>query len=167
MILNRFYVCNYSCYHHFIISGMKTELISTYLKYEHVWAPLFPLVQTKDIKIDQLYVQPNMQLENKNLDSYKDLFQTHRNIYVVADAGLGKTALCQKMVSTWCRVQSDTIENMSNDQQAMAKFDYVFYISLREADNHNDVEEMIKHQLLDEKYPWHIEGRILVIRIQD
>ena len=121
------------------------------------------MFQIDDVNMEEMYVEPNMRLidpqrEPKDtgvpINSYQDIFQVEnkKKIYVLGDAGMGKTSLCNKMVSTWCQVHSKTIDNMSKDQLAMAKFDFLFYVSLRDTVFINRVNEMSEHQLQLERF---------------
>ena len=71
---------------------------------------LGPLATDEDEHIDALYVAPDMERVDHQRDkddetsvkSYLDIFKAgNKKIYIVGEAGTGKTSLCQKMMSTW------------------------------------------------------------------
>ncbi|KAL4240773.1 hypothetical protein ACF0H5_001562 [Mactra antiquata] len=88
---------------------------------------------------------------NYEISSCKQVFCQRntffKNIFLTGDAGVGKTCFGQFMSLLWCKVMAgETIDNeeMQEDARFMAKFDYVFYISLRDTRScHEDVVSMI------------------------
>ena len=88
-----------------------------------------------------------------NIRSYKDIFfklgQPCTNIYVTGDAGIGKTAFCQRMVLTWCHAKSGGMEDQNfsaEDIGIIKQFSFLFYVILRET-KLCQVKEMIQKQL--------------------
>ncbi|XP_060591749.1 uncharacterized protein LOC132746567 [Ruditapes philippinarum] len=82
--------------------------------------------QENDLNIEDMYVFPNMTMEDKKkgdkthnlhrtrdsqnisrpVSHYRDILQTndkkHRNIYIVGNVGTGKSAFCKMMIQNWC-----------------------------------------------------------------
>ncbi|XP_060596599.1 uncharacterized protein LOC132750605 isoform X2 [Ruditapes philippinarum] len=123
--------------------------------------PISALLEEEDAQLLEFFVQPTLkQVDHHNvksksaiIKSYKDIFskggQPCRNIYITGEAGIGKTAFCQRMVLTWCHAKSGKTENhnfLKEDIDALKQFSFLFYVSLRET-RLCHVKEMIEQQL--------------------
>ena len=125
--------------------------------------PISALVEEEDAQLLEFFAKPtmkqvdyhNVKSQSANIISYKDIFfkkgQPCKNIYVTGDAGIGKTAFCQRMVLAWCHAKKGGKENhnfSTIDIEVMTKFSFLFYVTLRETKLCH-VKEMIQIQLKD------------------
>ncbi|KAL4241111.1 hypothetical protein ACF0H5_001889 [Mactra antiquata] len=119
-----------------------------------------PLYREDDcMEICKIYKQPELkhvpyhrarQKEgNYCISSYKQIFckgnTLFRNIFVTGNAGMGKTSFGQFMSFLWCKAIAGEIvgnKDVQENAEFMTKFDYVYYISLKET-NRKDVVSMI------------------------
>jgi hypothetical protein len=121
------------------------------------------LVNEEDAQLLDFFVMPslkqvdhhNIKSKSANIRSYRDIFfkkeQLCRNIYVTGDAGIGKTAFCQKMILTWCHANSGKKEDLNFstvDIDIMKQFPFLFYVSLRETKSCH-VNNIIQNQFQD------------------
>ena len=117
--------------------------------------------------------QKHLQVESLN-----DIFHTQRgskinDIYLIADAGLGKTAFCKFLAVCWCHAhdpkqeESIIFDTMTENLETMKEFKYLFFISLRNAaDKDTHIDDMIVKQICcglsrPESYPLEFIQRIL------
>ncbi|WAR11951.1 hypothetical protein MAR_026131 [Mya arenaria] len=182
------------------MEAFQKYLVETYEKY-YIKSDVSPLFPEEDDNIDDLYVSLKMERRAhtlgkektltrcgadiyktrtsevaEQLNTFEELFQKNgervENIFIVADAGMGKTTLCRKITSTWCTCYDEQICNASTEnsvettmhctdavrkistgnQQCMLQFRFLFYVSLRHATTEHSIEEMVEHQLLQEKH---------------
>ncbi|WAR11949.1 hypothetical protein MAR_026129 [Mya arenaria] len=182
------------------MEAFQKYLVETYKKY-YIKSDVSPLFPEEDENIDDLYVSLKMERRAhtlgkektltrcgadiyktrtsevaEQLNTFEELFQKNgervENIFIVADAGMGKTTLCRKITSTWCTCYDEQICNASTEnsvettmhctdavrkistgnQQCMLQFRFLFYVSLRHATTEHSIEEMVEHQLLQEKH---------------
>ncbi|XP_045196439.2 uncharacterized protein LOC123551515 [Mercenaria mercenaria] len=164
-------------------ADLQTELITLYQQY-YLKTDVSPLLPEEDVDVDEVFVPLKMERlykpDQKDLRRgdpvyfFKDIFfhgeTRFRNIFLTADAGVGKTTFCRKLTSTWCKVHSRTKptgnllnvstqrskfrtkENIeSRNKDTMIKFTYLFYVSLRHTNEEKTIEEMIRVQLLTER----------------
>ncbi|XP_053379888.1 uncharacterized protein LOC123563855 [Mercenaria mercenaria] len=150
-----------------LAGDLKENLIVLYRQEYHA-LPLSPLVEEQDTPLLKFYVMPDInsvelqrsfggekEIKSK-ITSLHDVFykknKTCREIYLTADAGLGKTAFSKRLVLTWCqakqRIESDQKFFKEEDIQAMAEFEFVFLLSLRDCTEECDIDEMIVKQII-------------------
>ncbi|XP_045173202.2 uncharacterized protein LOC123534832 [Mercenaria mercenaria] len=151
--------------------ALQRDLIRLYRKY-YSCVPVHPLMQEREIDVEKTYVKPEMRiLRSKNIEqsnskinitSYKDIFalqgKQHQNIYIIGDAGIGKSAFCKQLISSWCRVHKQNQEQCEFDvlnestfaeiAMELKTFEFLFFVSLRHCKEENHLHEMIKNQLL-------------------
>ncbi|XP_045216939.2 uncharacterized protein LOC123566694 isoform X2 [Mercenaria mercenaria] len=121
--------------------------------------PLKP--ERKHCNFSESYVRPRMTLEKKDgnrrpketeIQSMSDIFTIARNrvksIYVLGDAGSGKTTFCVSMVNYWCIAHSgeQSIEDEFDGIKEMKKFEFLFYISLRHSKDVVSIQGMLEKQ---------------------
>lgn len=75
--------------------------------------------------------------------SYTDIFDIvgmETNIFVIAEAGAGKTTLCKKLMPSWCIIRADAFKGRDETNtsfvadektKAASHFKYLFYVPLR------------------------------------
>lgn len=127
----------------------------------------------KTILLKNRNKSPEEKLQNgggRNIASYEDIFykdgKIMKLIYIVGDAGSGKSAFCKNMIYEWCTVHSDErnmtvhsekwntmtedtkTEHMS-DKDILKRFDFLFYISLRHNVDSSDIRTMLLKQYED------------------
>lgn len=163
------------------VVGLQMDLVALYQQY-YLKTDISPVLPEEDIDVEEVYVPLLMErfcsheetVRQRGIPIYffEDMFfyrqTSFKNIFLTADAGVGKTTLCRKLTSTWCKVHScqddflpldsiqrskfrtsDNIELENN--QTMKKFTYLFYVSLRHTNDEKTIEEMIRTQLLSEQ----------------
>ncbi|XP_045203876.2 uncharacterized protein LOC123556881 [Mercenaria mercenaria] len=88
-----------------------------------------------------------------NISSFKELFsiddQRMRLIYVLGEAGTGKSSFCKHMVYTWCQAHSKPSSQLSDNEKEMKKFEFLFLISLRHHRCDMDIKSMLYTQYDD------------------
>ncbi|XP_053405567.1 uncharacterized protein LOC123566697 isoform X2 [Mercenaria mercenaria] len=111
-----------------------------------------------------VYVRPRMTIKSKeeinkkeeiaDVKAMSDIFTKDgkriRSIYVLGEAGSGKSSFCKSLVHYWCLAHSDegqSIEDEFNGVKEMKKFKFLFYLPLRHYTDKTKIKEM-----LEEKY---------------
>lgn len=93
--------------------------------------------------------------EKTRVRSLRDVFYKENklcnNIYLRADAGLGKTAFSKRLALTWCQATvTDESENrlFSKDEiSVMRGFSFVFLLFLRDSTSECDIDKLILNQI--------------------
>ncbi|KAH3748152.1 uncharacterized protein LOC127848376 isoform X1 [Dreissena polymorpha] len=129
-----------------------------------------PLREGLDKPIGDVYVKPKMSHvtidkdgSRKKTDNavhqYKDLFYTDKKlnsrVFIQGEPGVGKTTFLTKLALDWCDAVS--VHNPDHkatfiDVDTLMEFQFLFYISLRDANDQREVTEMIKIQIIDMIY---------------
>ncbi|XP_053390791.1 uncharacterized protein LOC128553641 [Mercenaria mercenaria] len=150
----------FSLFGHTMQRDFAEQLIKIYQE-QCSTLPISALLEEEDTQLLDFFAEPTMlQIDHHKIKgsadkvaSYKDIFfkdeRPCRNIYITGDAGIGKTAFCQRMVLTWCHAKSDGKPDDNFSQvniDVMKMFDILFYVSLRETKLCH-VAEMIKQQM--------------------
>ncbi|KAL4236071.1 hypothetical protein ACF0H5_004457 [Mactra antiquata] len=125
--------------------------------------PISPLIDDEEIDLFEVYSEPSLvqaehfKVQNKTeksaISSYEEIFTKNgkkcHNVYVSADAGMGKTSFCHRMCLLWSQAHSGISsddERIRDDIEFLQQFDFLFYVSLRDS-NFTTVIDLIKHQL--------------------
>ncbi|XP_060596595.1 uncharacterized protein LOC132750602 [Ruditapes philippinarum] len=126
---------------------MRKQLQESYEK-ECSTLPISALFEDEDAPLLSFYVLPTLRVVDYHrvcsrysaVNSYTDIFcrdgEPVQNIYITGDAGIGKTAVCQRMILCWCHAMNGGTENDNfsrNEIESMKCFDFLFFISLRES----------------------------------
>jgi hypothetical protein len=173
-MLNVILNCNISITFSYI-SELKHDLVQFYLE-RHNTLPLSPLIQGNKASLLEFYVQPAItvvdlnkglfdrkeHLTYKDVDALEDIFQKRndklcRNIFLTASPGAGKTTFLKHLALTWCQAQTKDLTYLSRDEKHMQQFDFVFFISLREARHECEQDAMLKALVisqLDQEYSY-------------
>ncbi|KAL4216833.1 hypothetical protein ACF0H5_024554 [Mactra antiquata] len=131
------------------VTALKTYLIKTY-KETCSTLPVTALSE-KDDEIELLEFYQPIKVIHKpyhrsteddteyEISSFKEFFykgeHCFKHIFLTAEAGLGKSSLCQCMTLLWSKVQANetfTNNNFQTNAAFMKQFDFVFHISLRD-----------------------------------
>ena len=93
------------------------------------------------------------------LRSYKELFCNcnglEKRIFLVGEAGAGKTTFCKHLTDMWCQTKHTNEEcepailQQLEDVTVLKQFQYLFYISCRFAEEKETIFDMINNQLFD------------------
>ncbi|XP_060565239.1 uncharacterized protein LOC132724402 [Ruditapes philippinarum] len=92
--------------------------------------------------------------ENLPVKSLSEIFGKRQNqeIYVLADAGLGKTAFSKYLANVWCQAHcpdEDMIKFFFKDDiDCMREFDFLFLVLLRDADNLCCIDDLIFQKIV-------------------
>ncbi|XP_053378890.1 uncharacterized protein LOC123526342 isoform X1 [Mercenaria mercenaria] len=152
--------------------SLREDLLNYYRQCYNT-IPIAPLAEEHDVELVDFYVQPPLtaidiektfgQLPatpaRTAVHSYRDLFlgsdyKLHKNIYVTAKAGIGKTSFVKKICMTWCQAHRP-LEKIKqkfkpDDVHVMKQFEYLFVISLRDTNTSIcDIDGMINSQIID------------------
>ncbi|XP_060580016.1 uncharacterized protein LOC132736818 [Ruditapes philippinarum] len=139
----------------------QKEMIASYCK-TLLKVPAMPLLpRGQKCNFSEIYVRPTITREIKGekgetkeieVKSMSDIFIKNdvplKHIYVLGDAGSGKSSFCKYLVNCWCIAHSDAqnVEDEFEGVKEMNKFDFMFYISLRHNQDIDSVQDMIKNQ---------------------
>ena len=103
---------------------------------------------------------PNKFVGDDRLRSYKELFCNcnglEKRIFLVGEAGAGKTTFCKHLTDMWCQANHTNEEcepaflPQLQDVTVFKQFQYLFYISCRFAEEKETIFDMINNQLLDD-----------------
>ncbi|XP_045205654.2 uncharacterized protein LOC123557924 [Mercenaria mercenaria] len=138
------------------------EDLITYYRRCHSTIPVSPLIKEHDAPLVDFYVQPTLEsveisgsnygAAKRQFRSYNDLFlcdkEPYKEIYVTAKAGIGKTSFSKKVCMTWSQAHSAVkqLEKLfhTEDTSTLKKFDFLFMISLKEAEKEKcTIDDMI------------------------
>ncbi|XP_060580336.1 uncharacterized protein LOC132737116 [Ruditapes philippinarum] len=129
--------------------------------------PLSPLLEEKETPLIGFYVMPNMvavkqkslichEEERTPIKSLGDLFTTgsedQQEIYLLADAGYGKTAFSKYLAITWCQAHRQDKQYDGNkcfkdiELKALSKFEFLFLVFLRDHTSVSHIDDMIRQQ---------------------
>ncbi|XP_053391506.1 uncharacterized protein LOC128554274 [Mercenaria mercenaria] len=107
--------------------ALQNDLVKLYQQH-YVKTSFSPLKSREnDISINEVYVSPQMAVEGqtmsndgqdikKEIHGYREIFQTngqkHKAIYIVGDAGTGKSSFCKMMIQNWCAAFANNSVNI-------------------------------------------------------
>ncbi|XP_053379637.1 uncharacterized protein LOC128548536 [Mercenaria mercenaria] len=145
------------------LKDLRRDLIMFYMS-EHSTLPLSPLLEENDAALVKFYSPPvmvNIEAGSiaddscKKIDSYKELFfedsDLCKNLYIISDAGYGKTSFAKRLVMAWCQAHEPKSEYAGffevNDLETVKMFDFVFFISLR---GYSEVECKVESMIYDQ-----------------
>ncbi|XP_060602426.1 uncharacterized protein LOC132755559 [Ruditapes philippinarum] len=161
----------------------QKETIASYCK-NLLKVPAMPLLpRGQKCDFSEIYVRPTItreikgekgEIEEIEVTSMSEIFIKNgvplKHIYVLGDAGSGKSSFCKYLVNCWCLAHSDE-QNVEDDFDAvkeMKKFDFMFYISLRHNQDIDSVQDMIKNQYdIDISSPIHKKDSAKIIILLD
>ncbi|KAL4218157.1 hypothetical protein ACF0H5_022893 [Mactra antiquata] len=150
-------------------SDIQQKLISIY-EDNFSTLPLCPLINFESGHLLDLYEIPTMQVvdyhkvdkkkpdqsctKHTEIKTCNDLFNNGekdcKNVYLTGNAGIGKTSFCKFIASLWGKSKLGIqLENcqMQNYADYLNRFDFVFYVNLRDTDR-IDIIAMVIDQLL-------------------
>ncbi|XP_053387713.1 uncharacterized protein LOC123541823 [Mercenaria mercenaria] len=147
---------------HKVSKELKEDLIALY-RQQYSTLPLSPLLEEPDTHLLRFYVKPDIssvEIERSfgggseiksPVASLRPMFYKKgklcRAIYLSANTGLGKTAFCKRLVLTWCQahdcVESEEKYFEKDDIVVLSKFEFVFFLSLRDCSKECSIDEMI------------------------
>ncbi|XP_060592842.1 uncharacterized protein LOC132747466 [Ruditapes philippinarum] len=146
----------------------KKELQGFLIKfYKHRCSsmPLSPLLEETETHLAGFYVMPDIvAVKQKSLtcneekkipiESLRDLFSTRsgdqQEIYLLADAGLGKTAFSKYLAITWCQAHchDDNYACFTDDElKTLFDFEFLFLVFLRDCTSVCNIDDMIEQQI--------------------
>ncbi|XP_045195955.2 uncharacterized protein LOC123551244 [Mercenaria mercenaria] len=147
---------------------MKSDLLK-FNKQHHSTIPLSPLFEENDTALIGFYVFPKMMLTDvqtsmfrgrskerrTKIESLHDIFFNNhercKEMYVTADAGLGKSVFCKRLAVTWCHSHQPVKNSYFAEQdfQTLHEFEFFFLILLRDTcKSECEIEEMIQKQVI-------------------
>ncbi|XP_060553401.1 uncharacterized protein LOC132714523 [Ruditapes philippinarum] len=123
---------------------LKEDLMRFY-KWSHSKVLLSPLIEENDTPLASFYIRPEL-----NVNTLQDMFKTegvaNREIYLKADAGLGKTTFSKYLATSWYQAHcpdEDAQYFEMKDMDCMRDFDFVFLVLLRDSNTSCSVDELI------------------------
>ncbi|XP_045195855.2 uncharacterized protein LOC123551184 [Mercenaria mercenaria] len=143
---------------------LQTSLITLYRR-RYFNTPIIPSLFEHDNGASAWYVQPEMVVEypetekedkRKVVKFFRDIFYTNekrnKTIYILGDAGVGKTTFSKRMIYRWCKIHDDQCANgnlgNNDDDLILSEFDFLFFIPLCHVQGTRHVHDMIKDELL-------------------
>ncbi|XP_060595328.1 uncharacterized protein LOC132749530 isoform X2 [Ruditapes philippinarum] len=139
--------------------GCRTQLIEHYrsdvLKVSAI--PLQP--DEENYNFSDIYIRPTLtkkieknrgESEEKEIKTMSEIFtkngEPQKFIYVIGDAGSGKSSFCKYLINCWCMAHSDgpNTDDEFEGVKEMKKFDFMFYISLRHNVKIRSIQEMLE-----------------------
>ncbi|XP_052817449.1 uncharacterized protein LOC128243617 [Mya arenaria] len=154
------------------------EDLKSFNRKHHSSVPLSSFLEENEVPLAELYVQPALfsveslgstfeGLRSKERRKVKSLHEIFHNqskrcneIYLSADAGLGKTVYAKYLANLWCDSIYDNKESVDlettrsfepDDLETIRKFDFVFIILLREClEDECDVDVMLYNQVISQ-----------------
>ncbi|XP_060582000.1 uncharacterized protein LOC132738514, partial [Ruditapes philippinarum] len=143
---------------------LKDGLIEFY-KTRHSKIFLSPLFDENDTPLASFYIRPALNLiisapmrndEKTPVESLSAMFKTeneaNREIYVIADAGLGKTAFSNYLAITWCQAhfpdEKMTQSFEKDDIDCMQGFDFLFLVLLRDSNDLCSIDDLILKKIV-------------------
>ncbi|XP_060606810.1 uncharacterized protein LOC132759105 [Ruditapes philippinarum] len=145
--------------------GEVKDGLFKFYKTRHSKIFLSPLFEEKDTALASFYIRPELSSivststrndEKIPVESLSELFKTknieNREIYVLADAGLGKTAFSKYLANVWCQAHCPD-EDLSklllkDDVDCMQEFDFLFLVLLRDSDDLCFIDELIFEKIV-------------------
>ena len=108
-----------------------------------------PLPNWDPFNVPEIFTPVVLVGDNKEkLRSYKDLFykenDLQKKIMLLGKAGAGKTTLCAHLTDVWC---NPTAKGQFDDVDVLRRFQFLFHVSCRHAENKETILDMIKNQL--------------------
>ncbi|XP_060596609.1 uncharacterized protein LOC132750616 [Ruditapes philippinarum] len=152
---------------------LQRDLI-TFYRERHSQVFLSPLFEEKDTPLASFYIRPELnslvstpaikdgtQARHEAklpVKSLSEIFKTekkkNREIYVFANAGLGKTAFSKYLANVWCQAHcpdEDLNDILSKgDIDCMQEFNFLFLVILRDAGNLCCIDELIFEKIVSE-----------------
>ncbi|XP_060566920.1 uncharacterized protein LOC132725750 [Ruditapes philippinarum] len=148
---------------------LKDGLFEFY-KTRHSKIFLSPRFEEKDIPLASFYVRPELSSKESLSEMFKTRNKPNREIYVLADAGIGKTAFSKYLANVWCQahcLDEDMYKLLLKDDiDCMHEFDFLFLVLLRDTDDLCSIDELIFEKIvsnlgLEEKIPEDVLLKIL------
>ncbi|XP_060584503.1 uncharacterized protein LOC132740592 [Ruditapes philippinarum] len=154
-----------------------------FYKARHSKVFLSPLFEEKDTPFASFYIRPELSsivsTPTRNdaklpVKSLSEMFNTdnkqNREIYVLADAGIGKTAFSKYLAILWCQAHCPDEDMyklfLKDDIDCMHEFDFLFLVLLRDSDDLCSIDDLIFEKIvsnlgLEEKFPENVLLKIL------
>ena len=121
-----------------------------------------PLKIREDLEFKRKTHNTDKEKEYKDVTDPSDLFEVNgrpaENIYMLGEAGRGKTGQCYQLIQHWvdAREAHKGSKNLSNWQKSLLAFDFLFFISLRHVDKiMHSVVKMICHGMMKNHPQYH------------
>ncbi|XP_060603628.1 uncharacterized protein LOC132756548 [Ruditapes philippinarum] len=140
--------------------GELKDCLIVFYKKRHSKIFLSPLFEEKDTPLLPFYIRPELnsiastqtgnddKIPVKSLsEMFKSVHKGNREIYVPADAGVGKTAFSKYLANLWCQFNCPD-EGMTqyfaeDDLDCMQEFDFLFLVLLRDSYNLCSIDDLI------------------------
>ncbi|XP_060597513.1 uncharacterized protein LOC132751368 [Ruditapes philippinarum] len=134
--------------------AFRRRLIEMYIENVVNISPILLQPERCDVRIDQVYIDPLIKIipKDKNkkyerIQSYQQILRKdgkqQKSIYLIGEAGSGKSTFCINMINNWCEAHSDNEAEETMNIQEMKRYQFLFYLPLRHEDTYDHVEEMI------------------------
>ncbi|XP_053373927.1 uncharacterized protein LOC128546231 [Mercenaria mercenaria] len=123
--------------------------------------PIQPEENQKDV--GDVYVEPWMtiieeddpsrktsEVKEREISSFFEVFQEGgkpiKTVYVLGEAGTGKSTFCKSLVHKWCKVHTDGGYYIGEDKRIIKRFEFLFFILLRHHLDKQTIEMMLDSQ---------------------
>ncbi|XP_053389907.1 uncharacterized protein LOC128552861 [Mercenaria mercenaria] len=142
----------------------QEKLVKRYEKYVRRVSLLPRQPKRHQRNVSDVYVPPWLTVEKKNEDTngweevqifmheiFKNKEKPAKYIYVIGEAGSGKSTFCKMLVHFWCIAHQ--FQDCSLDESDLVKemnsFKFLFFVSLRHCSDCGSIEEMLEKSYRD------------------
>ncbi|XP_052772988.1 uncharacterized protein LOC128211905 isoform X2 [Mya arenaria] len=112
-----------------------------------------------DEAVEKVYEEPKLTVKEIGKDKEDDLSEVNdifrnkegtmaKTIFVEGEPGSGKSSLCKMIVHDWCETKHDG-RTETEGHELLSRFEFVFYIILREAKDECQVKKMILKNIIN------------------
>ncbi|XP_053372845.1 uncharacterized protein LOC128546391 [Mercenaria mercenaria] len=149
----------------------QKRLVEMYLENVVKVSPVLLQPERTDTVISQLYVDPYLEIEPREKDntqektkvsSYTEIFEKDgkplKLIYLIGEAGSGKSTFCIDMIHKWCLAHSEQCTQESENVQFMKKFKFLFYIYLRQTPAFKTIPSCLNYENGIEPFQTNLTG---------
>ncbi|XP_053405442.1 uncharacterized protein LOC123522959 isoform X2 [Mercenaria mercenaria] len=127
------------------MSALPQQQESNLCDFKDVYVRTRMVIESKD----ELNNEPKLEDVRSMSDIFAKDGKPMKSIYVLGEAGSGKSCFCKSLVNYWCLAHSDgqNIEDEFSGVREMKKFNFVFLLPLR-----HYIDKMKIKEMLEEKY---------------
>ncbi|XP_053381394.1 uncharacterized protein LOC123556425 [Mercenaria mercenaria] len=148
------------------MKDFQKKLVKRYENYVKIVSPVPLQPHRNKGNVSDVYVPPWMTVEIKNEGSsgwkevqismheiFRNKKKLAKNIYVIGDAGTGKSMLSKMLVHCWCIAHSHKESNLDKSYiltvEEIKSFKFLFYVSLRHFSDCDSIEKMLEKSYCD------------------